>query len=203
MTTSATCARALLPAACAAALAGCAGDIRPADFGQSQPGGELTPTGPVTTGQNEDLTFTTLVDATLEDAWTYVDFDARAQAAPDGPWELRFERFHISANGGISGPGGVEVAPISGRSLDEVRAEPAAGWLTDAPDGDDENSVPDYAFEQGDGWYLYDFDRHVLTPRKLVWVVRSPGGATIKLQIERYYDLAGTPAWFTLRWATL
>jgi hypothetical protein len=195
----------LCAAAAAAALAGCAGDIRPADFGReydAAPSDSLTPTGPVTTGQNADGTFTTIIDATSLTAWTHLDFDTRAQAAETGPWDLRYQRFHISANGGVTGAGGVEVAAIADRTLAEVTAVPATGWITDAPDSDDPNMDPDYAFEQGDGWYAYDVTTHVLKPRPLVWVVRG-SGATIKLAIERYYDTAGTPGWITLRWAPL
>lgn len=182
------------------ALAGCAGDIRPSDFMlDGPPSDAFTPTGPVTTFQNADGTFTTVVDATSLTAWTHLDFDTRAEATEGGPWEVRFQRFHISVNGGVTGARGVEVAPVAGRLFDEVVAAPAGGWLTDAPAGD----VPGYAFEQGDGWYDYDFERHVLTPRPLVWVVRSPGGATVKLRLERYYDAVGTPGWITLRWKPL
>jgi hypothetical protein len=192
----------LLAAVCAAA-AGCAGDIRPEDFMQ---GGsisdELMPTGPVTTRANPDGTYTTLVDATSDKTWTHVDFEGGTEAVETGPWELRFQRFHISANGGITGAAGVEVTEIADRTFDEIRAAPSAGWITDAPDGDDVNTTPDYALEQGEGWYNYDFERHVLTPRAVVWVVRS-GGAAIKLRIERYYDSAGTPGWVKLRWAPL
>ncbi len=191
------------PLLLAAWLAGCAGDIRPDDFGQEGPPPDaLVPAGPVTTGRNADGTFTTIVDATAAAVWTHLDLETGAEAAA-GPWDLRFQRFHISANGGVSGPGGVEVAPIAGRAFDDVTAAPAAGWITDAPDGDDPNLDPDYALEQGDGWYSYDFERHTLTPRPLVWVVRSNGGATFKLRLERYYDAAGTPGWITLRWGPL
>lgn len=187
-----------------AAGAGCAGDIRPDDFGERGPSADpLVPTGPVTTADNADGTRTAIVDATSASAWTHLDLETGAEAAPDGPWDLRFQRFHISANGGVTGPGGVEVAPITGRAFDAVTAAPAAGWITDAPDGDDPNLDPDYALEQGDGWYSYDFDRHTLTPRPLVWLVRSAGGATYKLRIERYYDAAGTPGWILLRWGPL
>ena len=187
-----------------AALAGCAADIRPDDFGQGGPlTEELTPTGPVTTGQNLDGTFTTIIDATSDKEWTYLDFDTRAETAADGPWDVRYQRFHISANGGVSGPGGVEVTAIADRTFGDVTSPPAAGWLTDAPDGDDVNFEPDYAFEQGDGWYSYSLSTHVLTPRPVVRVVRSPDGPTVKLRIERYYDGAGTPGWVKLRWAPL
>lgn len=188
----------------AAAAAGCAADIRPDDFGEGGPStGPLVPTGPVTTAENADGTRTTIVDATSASAWTHLDLDTGTEAAADGPWDLRFQRFHISANGGVTGPGGVEVAPLAGRAFDAVTATPVAGWLTDALDGDDENFIPDYAFSQGDGWYSYDFDRHTLTPRPLVWIVRSGSGAAFKLRIERYYDAAGTPGWILLRWGAL
>jgi hypothetical protein len=194
--------------AAGAAHAGCADSIRPADFGITEDAppsdaGTLVPTGPVTTGRNADGTFTTIVDATAAPAWTYLDFGTRAQASEAGPWDLRYQRFHISANGGVTGAGGVEVAPVAAGSLAEVTAVPAAGWITDAPDGDDANLEPDYAFEQGNGWYAYDIQTHVLKPRPLVWVVRTRGGAAIKLSIERYYDAVGTPGWITFRWGTL
>jgi hypothetical protein len=192
-------------AACAA-LAGCADSIRPADFGitvDAAPMDALVPTGPVTTGENGDGTFTTIIDATSLSAWTYLDFRTRAQASEAGPWDLRYQRFHISANGGVTGTGGVEVAPIAAGSFAEVTAAPTSGWISDAADGDDPNLEPDYAFERGEGWYSYDIRTHVLQPRPLVWAVRTRGGATIKLAIERYYDAAGTPGWITFHWGAL
>jgi hypothetical protein len=195
----------LAPLAALAALAGCAGDIRPDDFGRTEdaaPSDALTPTGPVTTAQNADGTFTTIVDATSMEKWTHLDLETRAEAGEAGPWDLRFQRSHISANGGVTGTGGVEVVPLAA-AFAEVTAAPASGWITDAPDGDDANLDPDYAFAQGEGWYAYDVQTHVLRPRPLVWVVRSTDGGVIKLAIERYYDTVGTPAWITFRWAPL
>jgi hypothetical protein len=187
-------------------LAGCADSIRPdrpdASLVDSAIDG-VSPAGTVTTKQWPDGTFTTLVDATSLEAWIYVDFETRAEIAMTGPWDLRFQRFHISANGGVTGQGGVEVAPIPAPSLGEVTAAPATGWLTDAPDGADANMDPDYAFEQGDGWYAYDAERHTLMPRPLIWVVKTAGGGTVKLALERYYDPAGTPGWITFHWTTL
>lgn len=185
---------------------GCADSIRPdqepdAALGDA-PFDVLTPTGTVTTRDNGDGTFTMLVDSTNAAAWIYVDFETRAEVPESGPWDLRYQRFHISTNGGISGTGGVEVARLAA-SFAQVIAAPPAGWVADAPDGADENTVPDYAFEQGDGWYDYNPATHVLTPRPLVWVVKTAGGSTIKLAIQRYYDGAGTPAWFTMHWAPL
>lgn len=194
--------------AAVALCVGCAPSIKPEDFGFVPDAATpiedaLVPTGPVTTGMNSDGSFTTIVDATALDAWTYIDFETRAQATETDPWDLRFQRFHISANGGVSGTGGVEVVRITDRAFLDVSAAPATGWVTDAPDSDDTDSLPDYVFEQGDDWYAYDFMTHVLTPRPWVWVVRPTGGAPLKLSIQKYYDSAGSPAWITFRWAPL
>lgn len=206
---AARAALALAFAAGAGAAAGCAPSIRPdpsdrpdASLVDSSIDG-VAPTGLVTTKQWPDGSFTTVIDATSLTEWIHVDFAARAEAMPAGTWDLRYQRFHISANGGITGTRGVEVAPLPARALAEVTAVPQAGWLTDAPDGADANVDPDYAFEQGDGWYSYNMENHQLTPRSLIWVVRSPGRTPIKIAIERYYDAAGTPGWITLHWASL
>ena len=44
---------------------------------------------------------------------------------------------------------------------------------------------------------------HMLTPKPLVWVVKTNGGSMIKLEITKYYDDAGTAGWFTLHWSPL
>jgi hypothetical protein len=44
---------------------------------------------------------------------------------------------------------------------------------------------------------------HVLTPRKLVYVVRGANGRYYKLEMLEYYDAAGTAGYPTFRWAPL
>ena len=105
-------------------------------------------------------------------------------------------------DGGVSGDGGVEVVPVTG-DLTTLTAAPSTGWLTDADDGDDPDALPDYAFEQGDGWYSYDPATHVLTPRPLVWAIRATTGGPWALVIDRYYDDAGSSGVFTVRWRPL
>lgn len=191
----------------AALAGGCAASIQPdkpdASTIDAAPSDSLVPTGPVTTGDNGDGTFTTIVDATAVSAWTYLDFETKAQATETGPWDLRWQRFHISTNGGVSGTGGVEIAALAGTAFADVTTAPSTGWFADAPDGEDSNLDPDYAFEQGEGWYDYNPTTHVLTPKPIVWIVRTDGGGTIKLELQRYYDTAGTPGWMTFRWAPL
>lgn len=172
------------------ALPACAADIRP------EPEVDGGPIGKVSTVTNSDGTFTTRVDATLEDAWTHVDLATGVETEASGAWNVAAQRFHLKlAEGG-------EVAPLPG-ALGDVTAIPADGWLTDLPDGDDEDANPDYAFEQGDGWYAYDVATHVLTPRPLVWVVRTGDATAVKVAIEDYYDDVGSSGVFTLRWAPL
>jgi hypothetical protein len=189
----------------ASLLVGCADKID-----HTQPDAAVTtgdappaPAGKVTTTRdNATGTYTTIVDATSMTDWTIADLETGMEATATDAWDLRFQRFHISTNGGISGSGGVEVAPVTGTSFDALTAAPASGYISDAADANGDG-MPDYAFEQGDGWYDYDADTHVLTPRPIVWVVKTDGGATLKLEILKYYDDAGTSGWFTLHWGPL
>jgi hypothetical protein len=157
----------------------------------------------ITTTRGTDGTYTTVVDATSMSEWIHGDIDTGAEVDASGPWDLRFQRFHISTNGGASGSGGVMVAPVAGVTFAEMTAAPAEGWISDAPDGEDANTDPDYAFSQGDGWYDYDPTTHKLTPKPIVWAVKTGGGVTLKLEIVSYYDGAGTGGWLELHWAPL
>jgi hypothetical protein len=192
---------ALLVAATVSATAACAADIRP-DSDVDAGDGDAAPVGKVSTVRNADGTYTTRVDAMSLDAWTHVDVETGGESDAGGAWDFAAQRFHVKLNGGISGMAGVEVSP-QGAALSDVNAVPVSGWITDAADGDDANEDPDYAFEQGDGWYAYDVTSHVLTPRPLVWVIRTGDDAVVKLAIEDYYDDAGTSGVFTLHWAPL
>ena len=184
------------------ALPGCAADLRPEAEVDAAGGDDGGPTGPVSTVRNPDGTYTTRLDATVEDGWRRLDLDRGDEVGADLGWDLAGQRFHLMLNGGVSGDDGVEVAAIAG-TLESVTTVPASGWITDAADGDDPNTDPDYALEQGDGWYDYNPQTHVLTPKPIVWVVRTGEDHVIKLTIESYYDNAGTAATFRLRWAPL
>jgi hypothetical protein len=184
--------------------AGCADNIahdRP-DAGLPDDASEA-PAGKVRTTRNTaDGTYTTIVDSTSMTDWIYADLETGREVATTAAWDLRFQRFHISTNGGVSGAGGVEVAAITGAAFAAVTAAPAGGYVSDAADGNGDGT-PDYAFERGDGWYDYDPTTHALTPRPVVWVIKTAGGSTLKLEIVKYYDTAGTSGWFTLHWGAL
>jgi hypothetical protein len=177
------------------ALSGCFQSIKPEAEPDAAPDPDAVFVGPFATVQKSDGSYLTRVDATSESEWTHGDFETGMPLTAGEPWDLRFQRFHISTNGGTSGSGGVEVAPIPNVIFDEVFTAPAAGWIADTAEA--------FAFDQGEGWYDYDMMTHALTPKPMIWVVRTNGGSTIKLEIAGYYDEAGTAGWFTLHWSAL
>lgn len=167
---------------------------------------------PVVTEDLGDGTHETSIDATAEAAWTYFDFESRAQVEPPTPdddptWDLGVLRFNLKTNGGTSGSGGAAVAVLDGTTFDAVTAPPTDGWLGDtatepgvggSPMAD---TTPGYAF---DNWFKYDIATHTLQPvEDRVYVVRTPEGNHYKLAMLGYYDDAGTPGFVRFRWSPL
>ena len=181
----------------ALALGGCAPDLRE-DFpfdGQvsSGPLVEVTP--------REDGGQEALVDATNKAAMVYFDIDTGRELKADeafdtNGWDLAFQRFTITMNGGGGNPTGqVRVAVLENTSWEALTVAPAAGYQQDA-------SAPVFNDVAG-GWYSYDLSKHQLAPRALLYVVRSSAGRFFKLQMLSYYDRAGTPARLSLRYQEL
>ncbi|MFY1824793.1 HmuY family protein [Myxococcus fulvus] len=155
--------------------------------------------------RNADGSTSTTVNATDSSAWIGLDLDDGKQVAADADalWDLSFNRYHIRSRGGVNGTGGVQVAVVSGQDFAALTQAPASGYEVDADDGDDEGADPDTVFEANGAWYSYDVSTHKLTPRALVYVVRTDSGAYFKVKMESYYDDAGTPAMLKLRWSEL
>ncbi|MED5373786.1 MAG: HmuY family protein [Myxococcota bacterium] len=140
------------------------------------------------------------IDATDYTLWVPLDLDTLTLGAPGESlegWDLRFQRYLVELDGGVSGEGEVEATYIEGADFTALAWEdlPASGWAQDAPDGDDEDTEPDRVFDE---WYDYDVDDHSLTPKERVYVVRTPE-QTFKLVFDSYYDAAGSPAKLQLR----
>jgi hypothetical protein len=148
--------------------------------------------------------FSVLVDAMYSDRWSAVDLDVPLEVPFElDQWDLAFQRFHIRSRGGASGDGGVQIAVVYDAGYEQVTRSPDGPWLEDQPDGPDDNTDIDTVFEKGEVWFDYDPMWHTLTPRPLVYVVKSDRGAYFKLKIDGYYDKAGTPALITLRYANV
>jgi hypothetical protein len=188
------------------AAAGCADDIRPGDdepdAGSNPDPVDAAPPGKVTVTENGDGTSTLLVDATDLEAWIYLDLATFDVLEPEDPatstdWDLGLQRFHYSLNGGESGSGEGELVVVDGAALADVTLAPAEGWVTDAPDDEvDEDSLPEYAFETAEGgWFDYNPETHVLSAKQRVYVMRGGAGDLFAVQIQDYYDDAGSPAW--------
>lgn len=182
-------------------LAGCAEDLSDdlADDGGEEGGGaQIEHT-------EADGVVQTLVDATSEDTWVWLDLESRAQIDVADPqvsdaWDLGFLRFNIAIDGGVSGPGGMEAVILEGVGLHDVDAVPSGPWVTDVADTEDHGDDPDYVTA---GWYDYDFATHVLSPKAIVYVVRSVEGNAFAFEVVGYYDDAGVSGWLQLRWKAL
>lgn len=177
---------------------GCAPDLRedyPFD-GQvsSGPLVEVTP--------QEDGSQVAIIDATNKASTVYFDIDEGREMKVDeafdtNGWDLAFQRFTISMNGGGGNPTGeVRVAVLEGQDWDALEVAPASGYQQDA-------SAPVFN-DAGGGWYSYDLTAHRLAPREeLLYVVRSSAGRFFKLRMLSYYDSAGTPARLSFRYQAL
>lgn len=144
--------------------------------------------------QGGGLTLSTL-DATNKESFVYLNLDAAEVVGVGDAWDLSFQRFKISTNGGSSGLGKVSVAVIKDGDFEAMAKAPAEGYLQD---GNDTvfNGV------EG-GWYSYDLGRHKLVTREdLFYVVQTDLGF-FKLRMKSYYDEAGTPARLQFWWAKL
>jgi hypothetical protein len=155
------------------------------------------PALPSAPGVGESTTL--VVDATDAEAWVYLSFDGGivpvVDPMADASWDLRFRRFDVAVNGGVSGAAGHEVAWQEGGGA----TVPADGWRTDAPDADGDGA-DELALAE---WYDYDEQTHVLTPKDRTWFVRRADGATHALRFLDYYAAAGTPATVAIEFTPL
>lgn len=159
----------------------------------------------VTTTDNGDGTFSTLVQATDADVFTYLSLsagglrvgDPTTTDPPTESWDLAYRRDEIRINGGVTGDGAAEAAILEGITLESIAWAPLSGYTTDEPDSDGDDRA-DGPFS---GWFLYDINTHTLSPADQTYVLRTPQGAW-RIRMDDYYwqDNSGWPS-FT--WAPL
>ncbi|MBM3222723.1 MAG: hypothetical protein FJZ47_02815 [Candidatus Tectomicrobia bacterium] len=129
------------------------------------------------------------VDARSYDVWMYFDF-ARGAVVPvqnprQEPWDLMLQRHVIKTNGGQTNPAGQGgILSMKDRDFAAVRQVPEqAEFVTDIhPKNRPTSHNP--AIEK---WFNYSYLANVLTPKPLVYLVRTHNGKYAKIRILSYY----------------
>lgn len=140
-----------------------------------------TPPDPVETGEALVGPRTYTVDATDPDRWRFFDFSRGSIVDRPGPreWDLAFRRNEIVVNGGdLAGDGGAR--PLEDVDFHSVRTLPPDGYVGSVVRGDTTSA--------GIGkWYDYGFTSHLLTPKPVVYALRTADGRYAKMEILGYY----------------
>jgi len=148
-----------------------------------------------------------------EEHWTYLSLSEGTlveveDRKTDKQWDLGFQRYHIRANGGITGPRGVSVA-IAEAGYDSITA--TAGdlvWHEDKAEGDDPqnffNNTGLALLTVAGGWFdmTHGAMGTTIVPRTRTYVLRTQA-EYYKIQFLDYYDEAGTSGYVKLRFARI
>ncbi|MBI4821655.1 MAG: hypothetical protein HY791_35670 [Deltaproteobacteria bacterium] len=150
-----------------------------------------------------------IVDASKESEWIYLDLASLKEVevtdrSTSADWDLAFQRYRILTNGGVSGTKGMEGAPLPGASFAELASAPDNGWIVDRVDGEDTDTDPDSVFNSAHatsetGWYTYDTNLHILSPARVVYVVKTVESEYFALEPIAYYNDVGGPGHPKLR----
>ncbi len=187
---------------------GCASDPGTDDTDGDTDPSDDTATGPagpfVTTTDNGDGTYTTVVAATSTRDWVYLSFAngelTGIDPATSAEWDLAFRREIILVNSGDSGPGTVDAAVLDGIAFEVIRWAPIAGYAVDATGDADGNALEDQVFAT---WFDYVYEEHHLYPADRRYVVRTPNGA-VRIRFDTYYAASDNNSGYpTFTWAWL
>lgn len=129
------------------------------------------------------------VDATSSTDWAFLRLDdGRAVAGDESAWDIAIQRTSIRTNGGTSGDGFGAARIADSSSFDDVLAASTFGFVADSmqpkagPPGSGEVSQNAVLSD----WFDYDMGTHKLTPKDLVFLVRTSSGGYAKLQVVEY-----------------
>ncbi len=165
---------------------------------QREPPPSFAPTPPSVREAGDRLTgpVTVTIDARSDADWQFFDFSRSSVVERPGPldWDLAIRRFRMITNGGpgFAGEGGT--LPLADTGFDAIREAPADGYVPSAIQRGD--SINDALLK----WYDYGFTSHILSPKPLVYVVRTADGRYAKLEILGYYCPGATPGCLTIRY---
>ncbi|MEL6340319.1 MAG: HmuY family protein [Myxococcota bacterium] len=194
-----------LVAALAVVAVGCASDLSERLEGQEA---QLEAPELLTVEDQGDATWVR-VDASSSNEWVHMRFSEMVASLGTEPgevggaWDLAFQRFKVRVNGGASGTAGVEVAVLTDVAFDALVEAPSTGYAQDAPDENGDGEVEPVFEMVSEGWYVYDFATHTLSPRSLVYVLKTFDEQFFKLEFLDYYDDAGSSGHPSFRLAPL
>ena len=176
------------------------------------PGGDTTGDNPVINERIENRdegngVTLSVFEAVASNDWVFLDFETQREMAlgdegfPDA-WDIAFQRYRPKINGGFHGDGNVMAAVLVDTTFADVTQAPETGWVTDAPDvDDDQDEFPEYALGE---WFDYNIVGHILTPKPQVYVLRTAEGNFVKLEFVAYYsDVTGESGYPSIRWALI
>ncbi|MGE0786248.1 MAG: HmuY family protein [Sandaracinaceae bacterium] len=132
------------------------------------------------------------VDATSADDWVYVSLrDGAAvtvtDASTDGAWDLGISRTRLRTNGGTSGAGMGEAVETSAATIAALTTPPSTGWAADVMRSEGAPGSPEYSGSDVlAGWYDYDPVTHTVSPRPVVFAIRTADGHLGALRIASY-----------------
>lgn len=137
------------------------------------------------------------VDARDPERWVRFDFSRRAAVASPAPheWDLAFRRFHVVVNGGEGYAGEAGALRLDSGAGDRLRL-PAEGYLGTRGMLAQEATHPVLG-----EWYDYGFFTHLLTPRPVVFGVRTADGRYAAIRFVGYYCPGAVPGCITFDYA--
>lgn len=97
-------------------------------------------------------------------------------------WDIAFSTTTIYTNSGSSGVGNGGAVVLTDVNFEDVIEAPASGYEIDSA------GAPAIPAGSGNGWYFYDFTKHLITPLPgVIIIVKTSEGKYAKVQILSYY----------------
>jgi len=158
-----------------------------------------TPDSHLDTQPEAGAGFITVVDAGNRESQetVYFSFEGGEERYPDSPgqseeWDLSFRFAWIRINGGVSGPGGMELLPLDYEDYGALEIAPAGEYISDTD--------LELAFDSGQGWYIYIQGTDDWFMAERVYAIRAVSGLYYKLKVINFLDDQQLPGRLEFRW---
>jgi len=129
------------------------------------------------------------VEARAKELWMYFDFSRGSVISITDPktdnWDIAFQRHTIRTNGGATNPAGqTAIAGVETADFAALRHVPATAEFQS--DILTKKRLHPYnpAIHK---WYNYSYTSNILTPKQMVYIVRTQDGKYAKMRILSYY----------------